>query len=158
MQRDVTMADKAAVHYMSHDDHELSEIDEATIALVRADQMLRNRVSYLSDQVVQGYQLRSETIELMSDIYRLKKMDSEFHSYAAPYEHMRDLLHPLHYQKDDIDKLVNIMNAAKKDIKEKIGGMDKLSPPGQAETQLDVMLLSFIDSISFYVINTPFRH
>lgn len=139
-------------------EQELSELDEATVALVMADQVLRERVIYLSMNDIQGAQLRKEIIELMGDISRLKKMDREFHFYVQDNEYLKTLFHPLQCQRENVDHIFELMNQSKQEIQDQVNSMKDKSDSKRVELEIDRMLQSFIANTRFYLEQAPQRH
>ncbi len=135
--------------------HELSELDEATVSLVMADFVLRERVTRLSTHKVKGAKLRKEIVELMTDIHRLKKLDREFYCYTPPSEDLKDQLHPLQGQRDNVEHIFELMNNTKKEIEESIGSIKDKSNSKLVEQKLEEMLLSFIEETRFYLKEPP---
>ena len=138
--------------------HELSELDEVTVSLVMADFVLRERVTRLSTHKVKGAKLRKEIVELMTDIHRLKKLDREFSYYTPPSEELKDQLHPLQGQRDNVEYMFELMNSTKKEIEERIGSIKDKSNSKLVEKKLEGMLLNFIGETRFYIDEVSLRH
>lgn len=158
MPSNFTMTHPAARNIPTTADYELSELDEATVALVMADLALRKRVIQLSTHPISGASLRKEIIDLMTDIHRLKKHDREFYYYTPPCETLKNQLHPLQSKRDNVDHIFALMNNTKKEIEEHIGGIKDKMSSRQVEKELDDMLLKFIDETRFYLYEAPLHH
>lgn len=136
----------------------LDELDEATIELMMAYQVLRDNVTELKSNPVRGQLLRERYLIIASDITRLQRMEHQFCQVVRRTNQPGTWLHPLQAKKSTIATLYALMMSAKKEIQQKVSEMEGRYSAKRVEREVDTILLSFMSGVMLYLEDSPCRH